>query len=295
MTRWMAHVALLIANIIYGVNYSIAKLVMPDFVEPFGFVVLRATGAAIFFWCLHFISKKEKIDNNDYLKFALCAVFGVALNQLMFLKGLNLTTPINASIIMTSNPILVLIIASVIIRERVTIFKITGIALGLIGALLLLSFKKDFSFGSETIEGDMYILINSLSYGIYISLVKGLLQKYNPLTVVKWVFSFGVFFVMPFGFSEVMEVEWSSFGLDIWGAVLFVVFVTTCFAYLLNTFALVKLSPSVASTYIYLQPLLAAFFAILMGQDELDLIKVISVVIILGGVYLVSRPTSLVK
>ncbi|NQY10367.1 MAG: DMT family transporter [Flavobacteriales bacterium] len=291
-SAWPAHVALLIANIIYGVNYSIAKIAMPEYVDPFGFVLLRAIGAVLFFWTLHFFVKQEKIAKADYFRFALCAVFGVCINQLMFLKGLNLSTPINTAIIMTTNPIMVLLIANYMIKERITTTKIAGILVGLAGALLLLCFNDDFSFGSETIEGDLYVLGNSLSYGIYLSLVKGMIEKYNPLTVVKWVFTFGICFVIPFGIGEVNEIDWSSFDMSIWGSVLFVVFATTCLAYFLNTFALTKLTPSVASTYIYLQPMLAAMFAVAIGKDDLDTIKVVSCIIILFGVYLVSKPVS---
>ena len=287
---WSAHIALFIANLIYGVNYSVARIAMPEYIEAFGFVVLRATGAMLFFWMVHFFTERESIAKADYFRFALCGVFGVAINQLFFLKGLSLSTPINAAIIMTTNPIMVLLIANIIIKEKITSTKVAGIFIGLTGALLLLCFKKDFSFGSDTMEGDIYVLINSLSYAIYLLMVKELIQRYHPLTVVKWVFSFGLFFVLPFGLQEVLDADWNGFDVEIWGSIIFVVFVTTCAAYLLNTFALTKLTPSIASTYIYLQPMLATLFAIAMGKDDLDTIKVISTLIILFGVYMVSKP-----
>lgn len=222
---------------------------------------------------------------------ALLAVFGVACNQLLFLKGLSITTPINASIIMISNPIVVLLIAAAVLKEKVSISKLLGIGLGISGAMLLLLFNKSFSFGSETITGDIMILINSISWALYVVLVKPLMSKYNTFTIVKWVFLFGFCYVLPFGFSEFKEVDFSSLPYNIWADILFVVVATTFFAYVLNTYALRALSPSVVSIYIYLQPFLATLFAVfLYHNDTLDLRKIVAAVLIVAGVYLVSIP-----
>jgi drug/metabolite transporter (DMT)-like permease len=274
-----AHIALLVVNIIYGANYSIAKEVMPAYVHPFAFVLMRVAGAAILFWTVSALFIKEKADKKDLPRFALLAVFGVALNQLLFLKGLSITTPINASIIMISNPIIVLIFAAVILKEQISISKIAGIAFGITGASLLLLFNKSFSFGSETITGDAMIL------------VKPLMQKYNTFTIVKWVFLFGFFYVLPFGYPEFRKIEWSTLPGAVWWDIAFVVFGSTFFAYILNTYALRALSPSVVSIYIYLQPFLATLIAIFYyHNDELDMRKIVSGVFIIVGVYLVSFP-----
>lgn len=222
---------------------------------------------------------------------ALLALFGVALNQLLFLKGLSLTKPINGAIIMTSNPIIVIIIAAVFLKEKISVQKITGILIGVIGAMIMLVYGKNFELGSETLLGDMLILINSFSWALYIVLVKPLMAKYNTITVVKWVFLFGFCYVLPFGFSEFREVNWSTFTPGIWKDVLFVVIATTFFAYILNTYALRALSPSVVSIYIYLQPFLATLIAVFIYRnDELDLRKLLAGTLIIFGVYLVSVP-----
>jgi|SRR4051812_27545456 len=283
-----AHLAILLANIIYGANYSIAKEVMPLYIQPFAFVLLRIGGALLMFLLITTFIVKEKIDKKDFPRLALLGVCGVAINQLMFLKGLSLTTPINASIIMISNPIAVLLFAAIVLKERMSFNKIAGIALGIAGALLLLLFNKKFSFGSETIVGDVMVLINSLSWACYVVLAKPLMKKYNTFTVVKWVFIFGFVYVFPFGYSELQLVDWKSIPPIAWACISFVVLATTFLAYILNTYALKSLSPSIVSIYIYLQPFIATLIAVIFGKDELDARKIISALMIITGVYLVS-------
>ncbi len=286
-----AHLALLLANIIYGANYSIAKEVMPAFVHPFAFVLMRVGAAAILFWIAAALFVKEKIDKKDLPRIALLAVCGVAVNQMLFLKGLSLTTPINASIIMVSNPIIVLLIAAWVLKEKISISKIAGIAFGITGAVMLLLFNKKFSFGSETITCDAMILINSMSWAAYIVLVKPLMKKYNTFTIIKWVFLFGFLYVLPFGFREFKEINWTAMPTAVWRDIAFVVLASTFFAYILNTYALRALNPSVVSIYIYLQPFIATLIAVYYYQnDALDTRKIISGTLIIIGVYLVSRP-----
>lgn len=283
-----AHLALLGANVIYGLNYSIAKDVMPAYILPFGFIFCRVLGAMGLFWLVQSFTY-EKVEKKDLLLIAVCGFFGVAANQLMFFYGLNITTPINAGIIMTSNPILVLIASAIILKNKITTFKIGGIFLGISGALLLLLFKTDFSFGSETLLGDLFIFLNALSYGVYLVIVAPLMKKYSPLTIIKWVFTFGFIFVLPFGVHQFTEINWSSFTGSTWLKFAFVIIGTTFLAYLFNIYGLKKLSPSVVSTYIYLQPLLATVFAIWAGKDTLDWIKIVAAILIFSGVYMVSK------
>ncbi|MGZ4034401.1 MAG: DMT family transporter [Bacteroidia bacterium] len=286
-----AHLALLAVNIIYGANYSIAKEVMPAYVQPFAFVIMRVGGALILFWIVSAIFIKEKIDKKDLPRIALLAVCGVACNQLLFLKGLSITTPINAAIIMISNPIVVLIIAAVVLKERISVSKLAGISFGVAGAAIMLLYSKTFSFGSETITGDLMILVNSISWACYVVLVKPLMMKYNTFTIVKWVFLFGFIYVLPFGFREFMQVSWSTMPSSIWHDVFFVVVGTTFFAYVLNTYALRALSPAVVSIYIYLQPFLATLIAVFYYRnDTLDARKILSAILIIIGVTLVSQP-----
>lgn len=265
---------------------------MPDYIQPFGFILLRCLGALSLFWLVQQIFFRESIEREDIPRLALCGLFGVALNQLTFFSGLNITSPINAAIIMTSNPVLVLIAGSLILKNRITIQKIVGISLGIFGACMIILFRGNFQLDTSTWMGDLLVFINAMSYGVYLVLVKSLMHKYSPITVIKWVFTFGFVFVLPFGWNQFHAIEWHTFTLNIALKTAFVVVCTTFFAYLLNTIGLKKLQPTTVSTYIYTQPVLASLFAISMGKDELDVIKIISAILIFSGVFLVSRKFS---
>lgn len=284
----VAHLALVGAQLIYGANYTIAKEVMPHYIAPFGFILLRCLGAVSLFWITG-LFVKEKVERQDLPKIALAALFGIAINQLFFFKGLNYTNPINAAVIMTSTPILVLIVAAILIKERITLTKASGIAIGLVGTLMILLLGKELTFGSDTFLGDLMVWVNASSYGVYLVLVSPLMRKYHPLLVIKWIFLFGLLMVIPFGWQEFSVIQWHTFPPHIIWATVFVVVGLSFFAYLFNTIALRYVSPSVVSTYIYLQPVIASIFAVALGKDSLDWIKVVSAVLICTGVYLVSR------
>ena len=287
--NWLkVHGALLTVAFIYGTNYSIAKIAMTT-IPPFAIIFCRISGAGLLFWLLHSIASKEKVaSKRDYLHLALCALFGVAINQMMFFKGLSMTNPINGSVIMTTTPILVLVISSLLIKERITFTKGIGVLLGAIGAMLLIGGAK-FEFASNTVAGDVLILVNAISYGIYLVIVKPLMRKYNALTITKWIFLFGFFMTLPFCWNEFSAVEWESLPLTIWGSLLFIILATTFLAYLLNAWALNFVNPSVVGVYIYLQPIIASSFAVLLGQGELTPQKMLYAGLIFVGVYLVGK------
>jgi drug/metabolite transporter (DMT)-like permease len=261
---------------------------MPDFIQPSGFILLRVIGAITLFSFIYFVFLKEMVDKKDIIRLAICGIFGVAINQLFFFEGLNITTPINAAIIMTSNPVIVIIISAVILHEKLNIRKGIGIALGLIGASALILNGGSLNGNTDFVLGNTFVFINAASYGLYLVLVKPLMQKYHPITVMFYVFGFGFLYVLPFGYSELLAVKWTSFPQKIIWEVAFVVVCTTVIAYLLNSSALKQLNPSTVSIYIYTQPVLATLFAIFRKADTLDEIKIISAIIIFFGVYLVS-------
>ena len=286
-----AHFSLFFANLIYALNYTFAKDVMPDFIQPSGFILLRVIGAVILFSISYFLFVREKVKNQDLIRLAICGVFGVAINQLLFFEGLNLTTPINAAIILTINPVLVIVISFFILKESITFRKGLGISLGIIGAATLILNGGNFIGNANFMLGNLFVFINALSYGLYLVLAKPLMEKYHPITVMFYVFSFGLCYVLPFGYNELSVVNFSDLPSKIIWEVLFVVVCTTFIAYLLNSVALQNLNPSTVSIYIYLQPVLASVFAIALGSDILDMNKIITASIIFIGVYLVSvRP-----
>jgi len=287
----LPHIALFAVNLIYALNYSIAKDVMPDYIGPSGFILLRVLGGSFLFFLTYIFFIKEKVNSPDIVRLIFCGLFGVAINQLFFFEGLNLTTPINAAIIMTVSPILVIVFSAIIIKEKITIRKIFGIFLGLTGAATLILKSGAISLDNDYFIGNFLVFVNATSYSIYLVIVKGLMTKYNPITVMFYVFSFGLIFVFPFGISELSNVSLEIFTLEIFLKVGFVVICTTFLAYLFNAFALKSLNPSVVSIYIYLQPVLATVIAIILKSDSLDLIKIISSVFIFSAVFLVSMPS----
>jgi drug/metabolite transporter (DMT)-like permease len=284
-----AHLFLLTAKIIYAASFTIAKFITPHYIHPFGLVLLRSIGSTPLFWISGLLFVKEKTERKDIPKLMLLGIFGVVINQLLFIKGLSLTSSISAAIMMITTPIMVLIIAGLLIKEKITTIKLIGVITGFLGAVALMASSYHSITGNDNAFGDLLIFINALSWGTYLVLVKPYMKKYHTITILRWVFLAGFIFVFPFGIRDLLAVQWSSFGSDTWFYTLFVVFITTFVAYLLNVYALKALSPSVVSAYIYLQPVLATIIALWAGHDHLDVMKVFSAILIFTGVYLVSR------
>ncbi len=283
-----AHLAIIGANLIYGLNYVVAKGIMPDYMAPRAIIVLRVAGAALVFWLYALLVQNEKVEKKDLWRLFLLSLFGVAINQIMFFEGLNLTTPINASIIMVGTPIAVLVLSHFIIKERLTTLKILGIALGTSGALWLILKNGHFSFTSGTFLGNLFVAINATSYALFLVLVKPLMKKYRPVTIMKWIFTFGLVFVIPVSYHELIRTDFQSIPLNIWMSILYVVLFTTVLAYLLNNYSLKYVNPTVNSAYIYLQPFLATVVALMTGKDVLTWVEVVAALLIFAGVYLVS-------
>jgi drug/metabolite transporter (DMT)-like permease len=286
---WKIHLSLFTVNFLYGANYSIAKHVMPAYVKPYGLVAIRVICASLLFFLVHSIWVGEKVERKDFPRIILCAFFGVALNQLLFLKGLDLTTPINASLMMITTPISVLLIAIMGNVEKLTFGKAAGVLLAAFGAFIVIYWGKHYTVDSTNFLGDLYVLINATAYAIFLVLAKPLMSKYHSLTIVKWVFLFGLFFVLPVGWNELTAVEWSTMPVSVWLGIIYVILGATFFAYLLNVFALTKVDPSLVGIYIYLQPVIATAFALVLGKDALNWVKVVASVLIFSGVYLAGR------
>lgn len=264
---------------------------MPEFIGPLALVFLRIIGAAVLFWILSLFVKTQKVEKEDMKKMLWLAIFGVVVNQVFFIYGLSITTPINSSIIMISNPIMVFIFGIIVLKDRITGLKISGLILAITGAFLILRFRGNFEVGSDTIAGDMMTLINSTSWAIFVVMVKPIMMKYNTVTAMRWMFLFGSIYILPVGLYDTLHTDWSIFTGHALFAVFFVVVATTFLAYLLNIYGLQSLSPSVVSMYIYLQPFLATSFAILLGKDTLTPTKVLSGILIIAGLYLVNLKT----
>jgi drug/metabolite transporter (DMT)-like permease len=278
---------------IYAAGFSLIKVVTPDYISPAGFVALRVLGATPLLW-LSGMFIKEQVEKKDIWRFALLSLAGVSINQSLFVKGLSLTSPISGAIIMITSPLLVLVMGNIVLKERFTWQRVSGIFIGLGGAALLILSGDDKSGKTDNLLGDVYIFLNALSWGTFLVLVKPMMKKYHTITVLKWVFLFGCVILIPLGYTGMAEAKWEQMDSFTVFSILFVVVGVTFIAYLLNTFALKALSPAVVSAYIYLQPLMAAGIALYLGQDSLyvdgkfDWTKILSALLIFGGVMLAS-------
>jgi drug/metabolite transporter (DMT)-like permease len=293
--RTIALIGATIVSLIYGLTFTIAKDVMPAYVNAYGFIVLRVGGSVILFWIAALIMnlsgaiKREKIAITDFPRIAAAALFGVALNMLTFFKGLSYTSPISASVIMVTTPIIVLILSALIMKERMLKRKVFGIVLGLAGTATLILYGKSVGGATNANLGNFLVFVNAVSYGFYLIIVKKLMDKYNAFNFVKWIYLFGFVMVLPFGWNELAVVEWGNLPDDILLKIGFVVLFSTFLTYLLNLLSMRELKPTTVAVFIYLQPLFATIFAISVGKDQLSTIKIISAVMVFAGVYLVTR------
>ena len=295
----LAHLSLFIVNTLYGASHVLAKGVMPKYLTPNVFILFRALGATLLFWMVCLIYGRNNIERADVPRLVACGFFGVALNQLCFFHGLNLSSAINSGIIMAFNPIIVVILSYFFLKDKITLTQAIGIFLGSSGAILL-TLTAGTGKG-DSVQGDLLLFINSASYAIYLVLAKPLMQKYSPLTVITWVFTIGAVFVLLFPplWGELLLTKLSTIPGAIWAKIIYVIVGVTFLTYLLTMFGLKYLSASVSSTYIYFQPVQVMLFAYLftaMGIADnytatITWQKIMYMLVIFIGVYIASRKT----
>ncbi len=285
-----AHWAVFITNLLFGVNFSIVKYISPQYIKPFGLNFIRVLVTVILLWLLYAVKpSKAGIDKKDIPAFVLCALTGVAINQLLFIKGLTLSTPIHGALLILATPVFILLIAFALKKESITIFKTLGLMLSISGAsLLIISGKKSIA-GDNILLGDLLIVINSVSYAFYYILVKPLMAKYSPVHVLRWVFTFGIIIITPFCFSQFAAIDWKSFSFVEFAALGFVVIGATFIPYLFTVYGLQHLSASTAGAYIYLQPVFSAIVSVIFFHEDLSFYKLLAAVFIFAGVFLVNR------
>lgn len=289
-SKTKAHIAVLIANLIFGAGYAVIKTITPAYMAPYSLNVVRVVVSLILFWSLLlFKPSKASIDKKDIPLFILCGITGVAINQIMFVKGLSLTSAIHSSLLSLATPIFITIIALWLIKEKFSINKFIGLALGIGGATLLVLVKDVQSSNSSSLLGDMFVLINAVSYAFYMVIVRPLMEKYNALHVLRWVFTFGAIFILPIALPDFIATDWSVFGTAQWVALAFVVLFVTFISYLFTVYGLQALGPSVTGAYIYTQPVFATIIAMVFAGEHFTMIKALAAVLIFSGVYLVNR------
>jgi drug/metabolite transporter (DMT)-like permease len=285
-----AYWAVLAANLLFGINFSMVKLISPQYIQPFGLNLIRVAVTVVLFWLLFLLKPgKGGIDTKDIPRFLLCAVTGVAINQLLFIKGLTLTTPVHAALLILITPVFILLIAVLLGNERMTLLKTFGLMLGIGGSSLLILSKENSVIGSNLLLGDVLVVINAVSYAFYYILVKPLMLKYTALHVIRWVFTFGFVLILPFCWSQFMQTNWQQFGSTQYMALVFIVLGATFFAYLFTVYGLQHLSASAAGAFIYLQPVFSSLFSFIFFREEISGLKLLAAVFIFAGVFLVNK------
>jgi drug/metabolite transporter (DMT)-like permease len=287
-----AHLALLATTLIFGFAYNIVKGLMPEILSPMQLIFLRLLGGAFIFWLFQRLFVPEKVERKDLIMLAVCGMFGFALNQALFYEGLNLSTPVDASLIHVLNPILVMIFASLLIGEKITWKKAGGIALGASGVLILVLYGRHISFNGEHALGNILIFLNLVFYALYLVLIKPLIGKYHTTTILKWVSFFGFIFIFPFSIKPALEINFSAIPVGAWLGIIYIIVLNTFLAYLLINFALKSLTTTVVSYYSYLQPFIAGVMSVTIGQGTITGPKIVAALLIFSGVYLVNRKPS---
>lgn len=289
----IAHIGLLATNIFFAINLSAVKYITGNnFINPFGLNVIRVGISVILFWMLFLTNVKgsNKIHRVDIPRFIICALSGVAINQMLFVQGLSLTYSIHAVLLMLTTPILITIIAAIVVKEKITGYKILGLSFGIAGAILLLTAHQNSGLATNVLLGNFLILINAIAYACYFVLVKPLMEKYNPIMVIRWVFTFGFFMVLPFGYQQFISIHWHTINTVGYICLLLVVIGGTFLAYLFNVYGIKILGAATAGAYIYSQPVFAAIIAMVFLHEKLEGYKVFAAMLIFSGVYLCNKP-----
>ncbi|CAA6827597.1 MAG: EamA family transporter [uncultured Aureispira sp.] len=292
--EYLAHFFLIIESLLYAGSYTVANDAS-TYISPFELTLLRAIFAAIIFGTFQFISVREKVDKQDLLLLAVCSLFGITISNVLFFGGLARTTPVNASLLTLTSP-LFLIVFAIIARGEIAAGKLIGVLIGTIGGVLLVWGDTGLMTNAvNPILGNIMVGASAGSYAIYLILVRPLLLKYHPLTILKWVFTFGILYLLPVWGWGLTKIEWSEFNASIWIALAFILIGITFITFLLNTFALKVLDPTIVSTYIYTTPLFTALIGVFLDGDSSSLSLLIAGILILFGGFLVSQTNEIQK
>lgn len=297
LMKLKGHSSMLGANVMWGLMSPVAKFVMVGgAVTPLVVTDLRITGAMVLFWIASFFQKPERVAPKDLLKLLGASLLAIVFNQGCFIFGVGLTSPVDASIITTSMPLLAMVLAAIYLKEPITGKKVLGIAVGAAGALLLILGSHQVSeakaAGNHYIWGDLLVLLAQFSYALYFVLFKNFVNKYSLITIMKWMFTYAFICALPFSYNDLLHTEWKSLqGTEI-GALVFIVVGSTFISYVLIVIGQKNLRPTVAGMYNYVQPLVASIVAVCWGMDTFNFVKIISVALIFGGVYLVTSSRS---
>jgi drug/metabolite transporter (DMT)-like permease len=285
-----AHLAVLSTNLFFAANFSMVKLLSPLLVKPFALNVIRVGGSLLLFWILWlFGNTPGGIRREHWGRFFWCALTGVAINQMLFIKGLTLTTTIHAAFLMLVTPLLVTLFAVWVLKEKLTAIKAAGLLLGVSGAVFLILQREGGQAAPDYLLGDLLILVNAVSYALYFILVKPLMAHYTPLHVIRWIFTLGLLMMLPFGWEGLQTIAWPQFEAGHIVALSCLVITGTFLAYIFNAYGLQHIGAGPVGTYIYTQPVFAVLIATFFLNERLTVQKTAAALIIFTGVFLASR------
>ncbi|WP_373726913.1 DMT family transporter [Bacteroides heparinolyticus] len=285
------HLFALSANILWGLMAPIGKSALTEF-SPLSVTTFRMVGAAACFWLLSLFCKREQVDHRDLLKMFFAALFALVFNQGVYIFGLSMTSPINASIVTTTLPIVTMVVAAIYLKEPVTNKKVLGIFVGALGALILITSSRAAANGNGSIFGDLLCLAAQISFSIYLTVFKGLSQRYSPITLNKWMFAYASICYIPFSYRDVAAIEWSRISASALLQVGYVVVGGSFLAYIFIMSAQRLLRPTVVSMYNYMQPIVASTVAIILGLGVFSPEKGVAIALVFLGVYIVTQSKS---
>lgn len=295
LSDYSGHLAMLAANILWGLMAPISKKALSSgFIDAISLTTFRLVGAAILFWIASCFTKKETVSPQDRVRLFFAALLGIVFNQGSYVMGVSLTSPINASIVTTTSPIITMIIAAIYLKEPITGKKIVGILIGASGALLLIMGSQQTITGGNAgnIWGDLLCLLAQFSYSIYFVLFKGLIGRYAPVTLMKWMFMYASLCCIPFSYNHILAIDFISLPTEIYGQIIYVVVGGTFITYFLVPIGQRVLRPTVALMYNYMQPIVASIVTVLWGMDTFGLTKSLAIVLVFTGVYVVTKSKS---
>lgn len=286
------HLSMFVANVAWGLMSPLAKIVMVGgIVTPFVLTELRIFGAMVLFWAVSFFGRYEHVALRDKARLFVASLLAIVFNQGSFIFGVGMSSPADASIIATSMPLWAMILAAFILKEPVTGKKVAGIAFGAGGALLLILGSNQGGAapeGDNRMLGNLLVLTAQLSYAFYLVFFKNFVSRYSVVTIMKWMFTYAFVCTLPFSYHDLIATQWHELGLQVFGAIGFIVVCATFMCYMLVVVGQKYLRPTVAGMYNYIQPLIACVVSVCLGMDSFNVMKSLAVVMIFGGVYLVS-------
>lgn len=289
----IAHLCMLCAGTCWGLMAPIGKDAMLNGIDGIDLVSFRVLGGALLFWLTSLFTKKEHVPVKDILLLGCAGLFALVFNQCSYTIGLNLTSPSNSSIMTTSMPIFAMVLSFFILKEPITWQKAGGVLLGCTGAVIIITTSATAGNAKVgNIWGDLLCMSAQLSFALYLSLFKPLIQKYSLFTVNKWMFTWATLIIWPFTLGHVSNIDFASVPMSTWWETGFVVFFGTYVSYLLMMVAISTLRPTVVSTYNYMQPVTAVVVSVLTGMAVFKPSQALAMLLVFAGVGLVTKSKS---